>query len=93
MLATALRLELDTIECRTRTGKSLEPWEAGRLCWVAQVYFEMVAMLETDQGVAEWMRGRVPALGNVTPLSLLDTPAGYQLVIDTLRRIQYGVFA
>lgn len=51
-----------------------------------------IAISAVGQSLIE-LRERVPALGNVAPLSLLDTPAGYQLVIDTLGQIKYGVFA
>jgi uncharacterized protein (DUF2384 family) len=34
----------------------------------------------------------VSSLGGRTPLSLLDTMEGYELVINTLSRIEYGVY-
>ena len=34
-----------------------------------------------------------PALGGITPLSLLDTDIGADSVLDTLGRIEHGVFA
>ncbi len=93
MLTDNLGLSAMSVRQRAQCGGTLENWEAGRLCWVAQAYFESASLFESEQGAVEWLRERVPALGNVAPLSLFDTPAGYQLVIDTLGQIKYGVFA
>jgi uncharacterized protein (DUF2384 family) len=51
--------------------------------------------LLTSQWAApvKWITGMIPALGGVTPLSLLDTPAGFELVIDTLGQLANSVCA
>jgi predicted RNase H-like HicB family nuclease len=41
---------------------------------------------------ADWLNSKNAALGGVTPLSLLSTNAGAQSVLDTLGRIEHGVF-
>jgi putative toxin-antitoxin system antitoxin component (TIGR02293 family) len=41
----------------------------------------------------EWLKAPNTALGAVTPLSLLDTDVGAEGVLDTLGRIEHGVFA
>lgn len=92
-LAVHLGFSVDRIQDLVARNATLESWEAGRLYYVAAAYSEAVAVLESEIGAVEWLRERVPALGNVAPLSLLDTPPGFQLVIDTLGQIKYGVFA
>jgi len=39
----------------------------------------------------DWLRSRNQALGGATPLSLLDTDAGAEDVMDLLGRIEHGV--
>ena len=41
---------------------------------------------------AEWLNIPNTALGGQTPLSLLDTDIGSETVMDTLGRIEHGVF-
>ena len=47
-----------------------------------------------DAGAAlSWLQDTNAALGGVTPMSLLDTEMGADSVMDTLGRIEHGVFA
>ena len=41
----------------------------------------------------EWMRTPLPAFNYQTPISLLDTTFGFQLIQDELGRIEHGIFA
>lgn len=91
-LAAHLGFSVDRIIDLATRGDNLDSWEAGRLYWVAAVFFETQTALQSESGSAEWLRERVPALGNVAPLSLLDTPPGFQLVMTTLAQIQYSVY-
>lgn len=40
-----------------------------------------------------WLHDKTIPLGNVTPISLLDTSFGIVMVKEELGRIQHGVFA
>ena len=40
-----------------------------------------------------WLGSPVPAFGNETPLSFLDTGFGIRMVATELERINYGVFS
>ena len=40
-----------------------------------------------------WLNSSIPALSNNTPLSLLDTSFGAQLVMDELGRLEAGVYS
>ena len=52
---------------------------------------------EADQADAEaakaWLQREIRSLGGVTPLSLLDTDPGVDMVMDTLGRIEQGIAA
>jgi putative toxin-antitoxin system antitoxin component (TIGR02293 family) len=41
----------------------------------------------------EWLKQPVPELENATPLSMLDTPFGYQILFQILGRMEHGIFA
>ena len=51
------------------------------------------AVFEDENAAREWINRDNRSLGGESPLSLLDTEAGYELVLDTLGRIEYGVVA
>lgn len=50
-------------------------------------------VLEDEDAARRWINRENRSLGGESPLSLLDTEAGYELVLDTLARIEYGVYA
>lgn len=41
----------------------------------------------------DWLKSQNIALSGLTPLSLMDTDVGSESVLDTLGRIEHGVFA
>jgi uncharacterized protein (DUF2384 family) len=41
----------------------------------------------------KWMNAPCPALGGKIPAKLTGTPEGFQIVLDELVRIEYGVFS
>jgi putative toxin-antitoxin system antitoxin component (TIGR02293 family) len=53
--------------------------------------FERANEVFEDGGAEVWMNSPVGSLGGKTPLSLLGSDQGYQLVIDTLDRISFGI--
>jgi putative toxin-antitoxin system antitoxin component (TIGR02293 family) len=50
-------------------------------------------VLEDEAAATAWIQRDIRSLGGVSPLSLLDTEAGVDLVMDTLARIEYGIAA
>ena len=50
-------------------------------------------VFEDETAARAWINGPVSSLGGTTPLSLLDTSEGYERVMDTLGRIETGVYA
>jgi antitoxin ParD1/3/4 len=73
-----------------REGRAKESDRVSRVAKVARRAVEVFG--DYDQGRA-WMTDSISALGGKTPLSLLDTVEGYELVVTTLSRIEYGVYA
>jgi putative toxin-antitoxin system antitoxin component (TIGR02293 family) len=48
-------------------------------------------VFESEQEFMEWLRYPAFTLGHKIPLSLLSSPAGLQMVIDVLVRIEHGI--
>lgn len=91
-LTEYLRLDDASVHDRAARRDALLPWEASRVYLVFKVYERIFAMCQHEEGAIEWLGLRIPALGNVTVLSLLDTPAGFDLVLCTLSQMESGAY-
>ena len=58
-----------------------------------RVFTRALAVLEDDAAARAWMKRSNRSLGGKPPLALLDTEVGYELVLDTLSRIEYGIIS
>lgn len=56
-----------------------------------RVWSRAVEVLEDDDSARNWINRENRSLGGEVPLALLDTEVGYELVLDALARIEYGV--
>jgi putative toxin-antitoxin system antitoxin component (TIGR02293 family) len=52
-----------------------------------------LAALEDEASAKAWLMQENRSLGGEAPLALLDTQVGYELVLDILGRIEYGIAA
>lgn len=82
-----------TMKAGTSKTVALSPADQDRLYRAEKVMTRAQSVFEDTDGAKAWVTGRNRALGGVSPLSLLDTEAGYELVLDTLGRIAYGVIS
>ena len=87
-----VRIPLSTAERRLRTGESLTAEESDRIIRVAKILRRAVEVFGDEGQAKAWMTDSVSSLGGRSPLSLLDTMEGYDLVANTLVRIEYGVY-
>jgi putative toxin-antitoxin system antitoxin component (TIGR02293 family) len=60
---------------------------------VNRVFERAVQVLGDGEAAQAWMHQENRSLGGKLPLSLLDTEEGYRLVLDTLGRIENGIFS
>lgn len=88
----AIKIPLSTVERRLRTAEVLTQDESDRVSRVAKVLRRAVDVFGDEVQAKAWMTDSVSSLGGRTPLSLLDTIEGYELVTNTLSRIEYGVY-
>lgn len=88
----SIKIPTSTVERRLRTGEALTAEESDRVSRVAKVLRRAVEVFGDEAQGKAWMTDPVSSLGGKTPLSLLDTVEGYELVTTTLSRIEYGVY-
>lgn len=88
-----LGLPRSTMKARIARNASLSATEQDRIYRVEKVLARACAVFEDSNAARAWIVRQNRALGTVSPLSLLDTEAGYELVLDTLGRIEYGVIS
>lgn len=50
-------------------------------------------VLGSEDLAQQWLHREIRSLGGVQPVSLLDTEEGFDLVMDTLGRIESGIAA
>ena len=67
--------------------------ESAKLLRFARVVERAEEVFQAVEPVLAWLKADNAALGGITPLSLLDTDIGADSVLDTLGRIEHGVFA
>lgn len=91
-LARALAIPERTLARRKREGL-LSAEESAKFVRFARVVARAEEVFEDAAPGLAWLKTENPALGDVTPLSLLDTDLGADTVLDTLGRIEQGVFA
>jgi len=90
-LAAAVGIPERTLARRKREGR-LTSEESSRLLRLARAVTRGEEVFEDLDAAIDWLRSSNASLGGVTPLSLLDTDIGAESVVDTLGRIEHGVF-
>jgi putative toxin-antitoxin system antitoxin component (TIGR02293 family) len=83
----------DRTLARRRAQQMLSKAESDRLYRIARVGVRAEEVLGSTQAAERWLKELIPALGSETPLELLDTDEGVQMVNDILGRIEHGVFS
>jgi len=90
-LARAVGIPERTLARRKREGV-LNSDESAKLLRLARVVGRANAVFESPESSIHWLKAPNTSLGGRTPLSLLDTDIGAESVLDTLGRIEHGVF-
>lgn len=86
-----LRIPARTLARRKRQRR-LSPDESDRLYRLGRIATLAEDVLGERGKAARWLRTETRALGNVTPLSRLDTDLGAEEVEAVLLRLAHGVF-
>ena len=91
-LAQAVGIPERTLARRKREGV-LNSEESSKLLRLARVVSRASEVFEGPAAAVDWLKSPNAALRGNAPLSLLDTDIGAENVLDTLGRIEHGVFA
>jgi putative toxin-antitoxin system antitoxin component (TIGR02293 family) len=91
-LSAALGIPERTLIRRKKEGV-LSPEESTKLLRLARVVQRAVEVFEDSESAIDWLKTANRSLGGFFPLALLDTDIGTESVLDTLGRIEHGVFA
>jgi putative toxin-antitoxin system antitoxin component (TIGR02293 family) len=60
---------------------------------IAEVVAKGIEVFEDKEKFISWMHSPIKSLANQTPLSLLISRFGMEMVLDELGRIEYGVYS
>lgn len=91
-LAQALGIPERTLARRKRDGV-LNSEESSKLLRLARVVSRAREVFDDSAAAIDWLKSPNGALLGNAPLNLLDTDVGAESVLDTLGRIEHGVFA
>lgn len=73
--------------------ENLHPDISDRVVQLMKIHDRCLQVFEDREKMIRWLKTPNYALGDETPLSLLDTTDGIELVSRSLTKIEYGVFA
>lgn len=90
-LAEMLGISVRALAWRRRKA-ILAPYDSERMFRVARAVARAEEVFGDLAKGLEWLKSLNPSLGGVSPMSLLDTYIGGDWVMDTLGRIEHGVF-
>ncbi len=76
-----------------KSGHRFPVPESEKLLRIGQLFNKGRTVFGSDEKFFGWLKDRSAALGGESPLSLLDSIFGLDMVFDELMRIEHGVFA
>lgn len=91
-LARVLGIPERTLARRKREGV-LNSEESSKLLRLARVVSRARQVFDDRGAAVDWLKSPNVVLSGNAPLNLLDTDIGAESVLDTLGRIEHGVFA
>ena len=66
---------------------------SAQLIQIVELYTKGYELFEDTDKFQRWMNSEIQGLGNIKPISLLDTIFGIQMVINELGRLEHGVYS
>lgn len=91
-ISSLLPVSLRTIQ-RYSDADLLDPAVSEHALQIAEVISKGSFVFSSLHDLKQWLHTPSMALGNETPVSLLDTSFGARIVIDELGRLGYGVYS
>lgn len=91
-IATVLHISERTLQRYTPTTLVKTEY-ADKAIELARLYERGADVLGSDKAFSDWIKTPNMALGGEIPFNLLDTRIGFNMVLNILGRIEYGVFS
>lgn len=92
-LYEAVGVSRSTMAARIKGNQSLSAAESDKVVRIAKVLARAADVLGDNDQARIWLRREIRSIGGEPPITMLDTEAGYELVMDTLGRIEQGIAA
>ena len=90
-LSTYIHVSSKTLERRLKDNVALNVEASDRLVEMAKVFARASDVIGDKEHARKWLFKPSRVLGDVTPVSLLDTSSGVEIVMDELGRIEHGI--
>jgi putative toxin-antitoxin system antitoxin component (TIGR02293 family) len=79
---------------RRKKGGRLTTEESDKLYSLIEVLARSTDLFDGDRKAAvEWMTKKVPGLGHMRPIDMLDSHTNTEAVLDIITRLEYGVYS
>lgn len=92
-LLDTLQLSTSSVCTRIKKKKPLTLEEGSAVLRLAKALDKAEAVFENRVQACLWLKRKTRSFRGVTPVSLMDTSSGYELVMRQLGRIEHGVVA
>ncbi len=92
-LISDLQLSRSSIEGRIKKKSRLTPIEGERVLRVAKVLARAEDVFDDQVIACAWLKRKIRSLGGHTPISLLVSRSGFELVMQKLGHVEYGMAA
>lgn len=92
-LAKFLPVTARTLQRYQKEKQKLDRDLSDHLLQIARVFARCWQVMEDSERARRWLQTPSIPLGNVPPMSLLDTYTGVEMVMDELGRIEHGLAA
>jgi putative toxin-antitoxin system antitoxin component (TIGR02293 family) len=92
-LYDAVGVSRSTMAGRIKGDQPLSVSEGDKVLRLVKVLARAAEVLGDKESAKKWLQREIRSIGGVQPITMLDTEAGYELVMDTLGRIEHGIAA
>jgi len=88
-LAECLHVSKRTLQ-RYDSNDLLSPQLSDQVIQISKVFNRATEVFEDQENATLWLKEKNVALGNNSPIDLLDTTSGIEMIMDVLGRIEHG---
>ena len=93
LLSGYMNLSLKTLSRYRRSRKKLSPDKSEQLLKWFAIYIKGISVFGDIESFNNWLKKNALGLGNIPPIALMNTSTGIDLIMEELKRIEYGDLA